>query len=142
MNHTKAFQKLTVAAALLALCALPATLRAQDPPPAGTMQGSAPGQQAAPAKHEGEMANLGLSDDQKTQIKKIHEDAKTQTNAAMNDSSLTPEQKRAKVREIHKTSHEQVAQVLTPEQRQQWKNDEMARKAARKNGSQTPPPQQ
>jgi Spy/CpxP family protein refolding chaperone len=136
MNHTKAFQKLTFTAALLGLCALPATLRAQDPPPSTTQsQQAGPG----PGRHENEMANLNLTDDQKTQIKKIHEDAKTQMEAARNDSTLTADQKKAKMQEIHKSTHEQVMQVLTPEQRQQMKSDEMARKAA-KNGQ--APPQQ
>jgi Spy/CpxP family protein refolding chaperone len=59
--------------------------------------------------------------------------------AARNDSTLTADQKKAKMQEIHKSTHEQVMQVLTPEQRQQMKSDEMARKAA-KNGQ--APPQQ
>jgi Spy/CpxP family protein refolding chaperone len=134
MNHMKAFQKLATAATMLALCALPFTLRAQDPPPSTTQS-----QQAGQGKHESEMANLNLTDDQKTQIKKLHEDAKTQMDAARNDSTLTPDQKKAKMEQIHKATHEQVMQLLTPEQRQQMKSDEAARKAA-KNGQ--APPQQ
>jgi len=102
--------------------------------------------QAAPGRHgrgqEEELAKLNLSDDQKAQVKKIHEDMKTKMDAVKSDSSLSSDQQRAKFQEIRKSSHEQVKQLLTPDQRKQMKSDEMARKAARQEGGQTPSPQQ
>jgi Spy/CpxP family protein refolding chaperone len=77
MRHFDILKQTVLTAGLLALCSLPATLRAQATPQSDP-QGNA---QTAPARHggdrEGELAKLNLSDDQKAQVKKIHEDAKT-----------------------------------------------------------------
>ena len=138
----RSLQQITVTAGLLALCGLPATVRAQDAAQ-GTVQAQ---DQAAPARHghgqDDELAKLNLSDDQKAQVKKIHEDMKTKMDAVRSDSSLSPDQQRAKAQEIRKSSHEQVKQLLTPDQRKQMKSDEMARKVARQQGGEAPPPQQ
>jgi Spy/CpxP family protein refolding chaperone len=142
MKHFRLLQQIAVTAGLLALCGLPAAVRAQDAPQ-GTTQAQ---DQAAPGRHghgqDDELAKLNLSDDQKVQVKKIHEDMKTKIDAVKGDSTLSADQQRARVQEVRKASHEQVAQILTPEQRKQMKSDEMARKAARQQGEQTPPPQQ
>jgi len=138
MKNSKMLKHLALTAGLLALCSVPAVVNAQQTPPPDN------GQQAAPQhseKHEGELASLGLSDDQKAQIQKIHENMKSQMDAIKNDSTLSPDQKRAKMHEIHKASHEQVMQILTPEQREKAKADEMARKSAKQQGSQAPPQQ-
>ena len=145
MKGSRTLNQLAVAAGLLALCSLPATLRAQDPQqpdPQGTMQAQAPSGHARHEGREDELAKLNLTDDQKAQVTKIHEDTKSQMDAVKSDSSLTPDQRRAKAQEIRKSSHEQVMQLLTPEQRKQMKSDEAARKAARQQGGQAAPPQQ
>jgi Spy/CpxP family protein refolding chaperone len=143
MNTMRTIKQLAVTAGLLAMCGLPSLVHAQEAPQ-GDPQGNMQGQQAAPPqqKHENEMANLNLSDDQKAQVKKIHEDLRTQAEAVKNDTTMTADQKRAKMHELHKAAHEQTMQVLTPEQRKQAKADEMERKASKQQGSQTPPPQQ
>ena len=66
---------------------------------------------------------LNLTDDQKAQIKQIREGARSQADAVKNDSSLSAEQKEAKMRQIHRDSHEQVVKVLTPEQRKQMREN-------------------
>jgi len=143
MKRFRFLQQSAVLAGLLALCSLPATVRAQDatPPPQ-----SDSGQPPAHARHgqaqEEELAKLNLTDDQKAQVKKIHEDMKTQVEAVKSDSTLSADQQHAKLGAIRKSSHEQVMQLLTPEQRKQLKADEMARKAAHQQGGQAPPPQQ
>lgn len=142
MRSFRLLQQLTVTAGLLAMCALPATLRAQE----GAAPQSDSGQPASHARHgEGqneELAKLNLTDDQKAQVQKIHEDMKTKMAAVKGDSTLSADQQHAKMQEIRKSGHEQVVQLLTPEQRQQMKSDEMARKSARQQGGQAPPPQQ
>ncbi len=142
MKRFGLLQQTVVTAGLLALCGLPAAVRAQDASQ-GTMQAQ---DQAAPGRHghgqEEELAKLNLSDDQKAQVKKIHEDMKAKMDAVKSDSSLSPDQQRAKEQEIRKSSHEQVKQLLTPDQRKQMKSDEMARKAARQQGGEAPPQQQ
>ncbi|MGH9579868.1 MAG: hypothetical protein ACRD2R_02645, partial [Terriglobales bacterium] len=68
-----------------------------------------------------EMAqDLKLNDDQKNQIKTINQRRKDQIKAATQDSSLTGEQKSQKVREINKTSNNQIGGLLSPEQRERY----------------------
>jgi len=140
----RSLQQLAVTAGLLALCSLPATVRAQDP--ASQPQSDAGQQQSGHMRHgqaqDEELAKLNLSDDQKAQVKKIHEDMRAQAEAVKSDSTLSADQQHAKLGAIRKSSHEQVMQLLTPEQRKQLKADEMARKAAHQQGGQAPPPQQ
>lgn len=91
------------------------TALAQEP----SQTQSAPQQQApADAQKPVDYPKLNLTDDQKAQIKKIHEDAKSQMEALHNDSSLSPEQKQTKAREIHQAAREQMSSILTPEQRE------------------------
>ena len=100
-------------AALLVTCAMPVLTRAQDASqaPAQTQE------QAAPAQKPMDRPNLNLTDDQKAEMKKIHEGAKSQIDAIKNDSSLTADQKQAKIRQVRKDTHKQIEAMLTPEQR-------------------------
>src|SRR5271165_4222848 len=85
---------------------------------------SAPQAASQPRGHErGEdpFAGLNLSDDQKAQIKKIHEDARAKAEAVKSDTSLSDADKGAKLKEIHHSAMEQSRAVLTPEQRAQLK---------------------
>jgi periplasmic protein CpxP/Spy len=137
----KAFRMLkntAATASLLAMMATPAALLAQD-----TTQ-SAPQDQASTQpghKHGDELAKLNLTDDQKAQVKKIHENTRAQMDAVKNDATLTADQKQAKMKELHKTSREQVKQLLTPDQRKQLKADEKERKAERQGGQSAAPQQ-
>ena len=65
--------------------------------------------------------DLNLSDDQKSKIKDIFTDAKSKREAIMTDTSLTDDQKRAKMKELHTGVASKVNEVLTPEQRTQLK---------------------
>jgi protein CpxP len=91
----------------------PALARAAgNPQDAGQTQ-AAPAEQNRPGRPD-----LNLTDDQKAQMKKIHEGAKSQIAAVNNDSSLSADQKQAKIQSIHRDTHKQVEAMLTPEQRQ------------------------
>ena len=65
--------------------------------------------------------DLNLSDDQKSKIKDIFTDAKSKREAIMTDTSLTDDQKRTKMKELHAGIMSKVNEVLTPEQRTQLK---------------------
>src|SRR5579864_577328 len=89
----------------------------------GTQEPATPpaASQPAPGAHEpgeGRFAGLSLTDDQKAQIKKIHESAKAKTDAVMANTSLSDADKQAKVKRIHHAAMRQTHRVLTPEQRQ------------------------
>jgi len=114
-------------AELLVTCAMPALTRAQE-----ATQGSNQ-EQAAPAQAAPNRPNLNLTDDQRAQMKKIREDAKSQIDAVNNDSSLSVDQKQAKIKQIHRDSHKQVMAMLTPEQRKtmrQWRHEHRGEKNA------------
>jgi Spy/CpxP family protein refolding chaperone len=98
----------------------------QDTPPAAS--------QPAPRAHEhgeGAFAGLNLTEDQKEQIKKIHESAKAKADAVMANTSLSDADKQAKVKKIHHIAMRQAHGVLTPEQREQLKANRSARRAER-----------
>jgi len=80
---------------------------------------------------EGPFAGLNLSDDQKAQIKKIHEDAKAKSDAIMSDPSLSDAQKQTKVKQIDRVARKQAHGVLSPEQRQQLKANRRERRVER-----------
>ena len=80
---------------------------------------------------------LNLTDDQKAKLKPILEDQMQQMKAVREDSSLSPEQKRAKMKSIHESLHNQINAVLTPEQQakfKQMKQEQMEKHKAMKEG--------
>ena len=64
---------------------------------------------------------LNLTEDQKAKLKPILDDQAQQLKSLRDDSSLTPEQKIAKKKAIHETTHDQINSVLTPEQQDKFK---------------------
>ena len=64
---------------------------------------------------------LNLTPEQQADLKSIRENMKQQAQAIKNDSSLTADQKKAKFKELRKSSHEQMMAKLTPEQQTKFK---------------------
>jgi Spy/CpxP family protein refolding chaperone len=75
---------------------------------------------------------LGLTDDQKSQIKAIHQNDKQQIQAIKNDSSLSREQKKERFRDIRQNGNAQINALLTPEQQKKFKQAKHRRHARRK----------
>lgn len=95
--------------------------------------------QAAPADQgKRSRPDLNLTDDQKAQMKKIHEDAKSQIAAVNDDTSLSADQKQAKIQSIHRDTHKQTEALLTPEQRQTMKQWRKAHRGQHQNEDQPP----
>jgi len=65
---------------------------------------------------------LNLTDDQTTKLKPILTSQMQDMQALRSDTSLTPQQKRAKMMEIHQKYSPQVNAILTPEQQAKWKS--------------------
>ena len=63
---------------------------------------------------------LNLTEDQKKQLKPILAGEFKLMRAVGEDSSLTQDQKREKMKQIHEVSRPQVQAMLTPEQRQKF----------------------
>jgi periplasmic protein CpxP/Spy len=107
---------LGLAAALAAPVALAKPQTATAPQTAGKEMGMhGGGLQAA-------VESLNLTDDQKAKVKDIFADAKTKKQALSNDTSLSEEQKKAKMKELHSATMTRLNEVLTPEQQTELKN--------------------
>src|SRR6202161_1986232 len=106
-------KQLAITASFLLLSVFPALSNAQNAPDSN--QGQAMHEKRG--EHNAMMANLNLTDDQKAQIKQIHEGTRSKVEAVNNDSSLSADQTEAKVREIRRDTHEPVKKALTPDPR-------------------------
>ena len=73
---------------------------------------------------------LNLTDDQRAKLKPILQDQLQQQQAVHDDTSLSPEQKTAKIKAIHASFRDQISAVLTLEQ--QAKLKEMRREGTEK----------
>ena len=85
----------------------------------------------------GPLAKLNLTQDQRAKIGPIMQSVRQQAQAVRNDTTLTPQQKRAKMRDIHQGAMTQLNSLLTPEQQQQWQEMRQHRGPG---GKQGPPP--
>ena len=94
------------------------------PQAAGKEMGMHGGLQAA-------VESLNLTDDQKAKVKDIFADAKTKRQAVSSDASLTDDQKKAKMKELHSATMAKLNEVLTPEQQTELKTKMEAAKAAK-----------
>jgi Spy/CpxP family protein refolding chaperone len=128
-------KQLAITASFLLLSVFPAMSKAQNAPDSN--QGQSQTMQEKRGDHNAMMANLNLTDDQKAQIKQIHEGTRSKIEAVNNDSSLSADQKQAKIHELRRDTHEQVKKVLTPEQRKQF--EENMREHRESKQQQTPP---
>jgi len=67
-------------------------------------------------------SELNLTDAQKAQLKPILQSEVQQLQAVKNDSSMSPDQKQAKVSEIRQSYKSQMSNILTPEQQKKWES--------------------
>jgi len=79
------------------------------------------GKQKMNKRHDKMTQQLGLTTDQKTQMKALHEDMQQQRNAIRNDASLSADQKKEKMKELHMTQSEKMKTILTPDQQAKMK---------------------
>ena len=75
--------------------------------------------------------SLSLTDEQKAKVKDIFADAKTKGQAVSSDTTLSDEQKKAKMKELHGSIMAKLNEVLTPEQQTELKTKMEAAKAAK-----------
>lgn len=106
-------------------------------------QGVMPGIQGrGPGMHrgmgEGMMMNvdqlkqaLNLTPDQVSKIQSIQANARTQRQAIVGNTSLSPQDKRSQLMQLRQNTHQQVMAVLTPDQQAKLKQLHQQRKAER-----------
>src|SRR5437868_12333548 len=88
---------------------------------------------------------LNLTEDQKTKIQPILQDTQKQMQDVRNDTSLSQQDRMAKVRSVHENAMKQVEPILTAEQREKWEKMQQNRHehmGARRRGSKGAAPQQ
>jgi Spy/CpxP family protein refolding chaperone len=119
---------LGMVAALAVPLALANSQAAPAPQAAGKEMGMHGGLQAA-------VESLNLTDDQKAKVKDIFAEAKTKRQAVSSDASLTDDQKKAKMKELHSGMMAKLNEVLTPEQQTELKTKMEAAKAAKPTGA-------
>jgi protein CpxP len=118
------------------------TTRAQD---AGT-QGSKAQAQTENGTHHGQHAShlewlskeLNLTDEQKEKVKPILDEQTKQMRATQADTSLSQEQKRDKMKQIHQTTHSQINEILTPEQQRKFAELKEQQKEHREGSKESP----
>ncbi|MGV3720761.1 MAG: hypothetical protein ACO1SX_07600 [Actinomycetota bacterium] len=84
------------------------------------------------------LAALNLTAEQKAKLKAMHEEQKPHRDAITKDAALSMADKKQKLRELRKESHEKFLAVLTPEQREKLaahRKEMKAKRAARKNAT-------
>ena len=108
----KAFFVFTVCSCLV----LPAVY-AQGERPSGQMGGRPP---SAEDMVERMQDDLDLTDEQTEKIKEIFEEQRNEMDARMNSGSTKPD--REQMESLRTRMEEKMAQVLTPEQLEKWKN--------------------
>lgn len=77
-----------------------------------------PADQTAPPRRR----ELGLTEEQRTQLRTIHQSARAQLHVIRSDQALTSELRHEKARAVHERTRQQVKSVLTPEQQELIKN--------------------
>jgi len=117
-------------------------------------------QQAAP-QHEGHMRHgmdpakrtaeltkkLNLSSDQQSKVQNVLESEKSQMESLHQDTSMSQQDRRSKMMDIHKTSSDQIRALLNSDQQKKWdemqaKREEwMQKRMGGENGPSAPPQQ-
>jgi Spy/CpxP family protein refolding chaperone len=95
---------------------------------------ASPGDKTDPDTPEAD-DSLNLTDDQKSRIKSIREEAQEQLKAMQKDKTLSEEQKQKKAKQLKMDTRKQVWSVLTPEQRTTWAEEARQRREAKKQSS-------
>jgi Spy/CpxP family protein refolding chaperone len=115
---------LALLASLIVICSL--ALAQNDATPAPSQQQNAP---AASAPAAPKKSALGLTPQQKQQMRSIRESARDQAAIISHDANLTPAQRDEKLRALRQDSREQMKGVLTPEQQKTMADRRANRKA-------------
>jgi|SRR5579884_1895077 len=99
----------------------------QSAPPGATQGRGHGGRHFDPSRRAERMAkHLNLNADQKAKVQDILTSEQSQMEKVRGDSSLSQQDRRAKMMEIHKTSNEQIRALLNSDQQQKW--DEMQKR--------------
>lgn len=91
----------------------------QQTPPAGARE-HRPGHMDPARRTEMLTRQLKLTQDQQSKVLDILKSAQSQAESLRSDSSIAPQDRHAKMMEIHKTSNDQIRELLNPDQQKKW----------------------
>ncbi len=112
----KFIQRMLVVAAIMGTCVAARPVLAQNSTPSGNA--GQPGLHArAHRKGPAIWAKLGLSKDQRADLRPIMKAQRVKAKAIRTNASLTPKEKHQQLRELHMQTMKQVNKILTPAQR-------------------------
>jgi hypothetical protein len=102
---------------------------------AATGQATHPGQVAQQPKQEPCWKQVGISQATMDEQRSIQRESREQIEAVCQDSSLTEQQKKAKIQEIRQAEHERLNGLIPAEQREQLKQCQQARASSHPAGT-------
>jgi Spy/CpxP family protein refolding chaperone len=123
MKSVRTILAITGMAAMTAL-SLPASAQMGPGPGAGPgMQGGTGKMAASDCQRRLQRLTqrLGLSEEQQAQIKPLLEEEATQVQTLRDDSTLSRDERNAKLQELHESTYNRINGFLTPEQQQKHK---------------------
>jgi protein CpxP len=115
-----------VSLGMVAALAVPLALAKSQAAPAPQAPGKETGM---PGGLQAAVESLNLTDDQKAKVKDIFADAKTKRQTVSSDTSLSDDQKKAKMKELRAGTLAKLNEVLTPDQQAELKTKMEAAKA-------------
>ena len=130
-----------IAALALAMLSLPALAQGSSATPTGEGQGQHHGMPSVDERVAHMTKALNLSEDQQTKIKAILTDQRDQVMSLKQDTSTTPQDRRAKFQEIHQSTKQKISGVLNDDQKakfeqmQQRHKEHMMNKGAGQSGT-------
>ncbi len=151
----KQFLLLLVATALIAIAApFTMALNGSSPSQSNDQQSPASQENAGrrhgppdPAERTKELTrHLNLTSDQQTKVQDALESERSQMESLHQDSSLSRQDRHAKMMEIHQSTDEQIRGLLDSTQQKKWDEMQARHEHSMQNhhgsGQQSPPPQQ
>jgi hypothetical protein len=145
MNKNRYAKLMAVAAGFYFLCVTPGLTRAQSASPAPTqthMVASSGSQMKMGSSASDDFAGLNYTDDQKTEIDRIHQETKAHQEAVAKDEKLNADQKDAMILGYTRLEYGQIYRQLTPEQKRQVQLKIRARRAEDEAAKRKQPPTQ
>ncbi len=145
MTQHRVAKPLALAALAILVLAQHQLARADNPshpaPQAPKAASGASQSKTDPLAANSDFAGLTLSDEQKAQVAKIHEESNSHRELVAKDTKMGPEQKDAMISGYTRLEYGQIFRVLTPEQQRQVRQKIAARKAAEQAKQKKRPPQ-
>lgn len=132
MSMNRFAQNTAIAATLILLLTVPGSARPNSPQQHGASPTPTPAMPGTPklAVGDDDFAGLNLTDQQKSEMDKIHQDTETRKSVVSKDANLNSDQKDAMLQGYTRLEYSQMFRILTPIQQKVVRQRIMAHRAA------------